>query len=74
MTVADDIVDEVRRKSGHTEADLAALIFGRQNAYQQRVNSTCRKLVADGVLVRHGNGGSSDPYRYSLNVRRGRRV
>jgi hypothetical protein len=66
MTVADDIIAEVKRKSGLTEADLAALIFGRQNAYQQRVNSTCRKLVAEGVLVRRGNGGPGDPFTYHL--------
>jgi hypothetical protein len=66
MTVADDIMHEVRRKSGRTEDELAALIFGRDNAYQQRVNSTCRKLVADGKLVRRGNGGYSDPFTYHL--------
>jgi hypothetical protein len=52
MTVADDIIYEV--------------IFGRDNAYQQRVNSTCRRLVAEGKIVRKGNGGASDPFTYHL--------
>lgn len=66
MTVADDILEEVRRKGGHTEADLAALIFGRSNAYQQRVNSTCRRLVKEGKIIRKGEGGQNDPFRYYL--------
>ncbi|MGP8232923.1 MAG: hypothetical protein ACLQL2_09700 [Methylovirgula sp.] len=66
MTVADDILDEVRRKPGLTEIDLAALIFGRQNAYQQRVNSVCRHLAAEGRLIRKGKGGFADPFTYHL--------
>jgi hypothetical protein len=42
------------------------LIFGRDNAYQQRVNSTCRRLIAEGKLVRHGRGGQGDPFTYHL--------
>jgi hypothetical protein len=70
MTVADDIIQEVRRKSGRTEDELAALIFGRDNAYQQRVNSTCRRLIAEGKLVRKGAGGQNDPYTYHLPILR----
>lgn len=66
MTVADDIMHEVRLKAGRTEYELAALIFGRNNAYQQRVNSSCRKLVEEGKVIRKGNGGASDPYTYHL--------
>jgi hypothetical protein len=66
MTVAEDIMYEVSRKAGLTESDLAALIFGRQKAYQQRVNSTCRKLVSEGRLIRDGNGGWGDPFTYRL--------
>lgn len=66
MTVADDIMDEVRRKGGHTEEDLAALIFGRNSAYQQRVNSTCRRLVSEGKVIRKGEGGRNDPFKYYL--------
>lgn len=66
MTVADDILYEVTRKGGWTEEELASLIFGRDNAYQQRVNSTCRKLVSEGKIVRYGRGGPSDPFKYHL--------
>jgi hypothetical protein len=72
MTVADDILDELRQQSGLTEIDLAVRIFGRKNAYQQRVNSACRKLRNEGQIVRDGNGGISDLYRYRLNIRRRR--
>jgi len=66
MTVADDIMYEVRRKAGRTEDELAALIFGRDNAYQQRVNSTCRRLIDEGKIIRKGKGGQSDPFTYHL--------
>lgn len=66
MTIADDILDEVRRKAGRTEIELAALIFGRDKAYQQRVNSTCRRLVSERKIVRKGKGGASDPFTYHL--------
>lgn len=36
MTIADDILAEVKHKPSLTENDLAAIIFGRKNAYQQR--------------------------------------
>jgi hypothetical protein len=57
---------EVRRKAGRTEDELAALIFGRDDAYQQRVNSTCRKLLAEGKIVRRGKGGQNDPFTYYM--------
>ena len=66
MTIADDIMYEVKRKAGRTEDELAALIFGRDNAYQQRVNAACRKLVEEGKVVRHGKGGFYDPFTYHL--------
>jgi hypothetical protein len=66
MTVADDIMHEVRRRAGRTESELAALIFGRDNAYQQRVNSTCRRLIDERKIVRKGKGGASDPFTYHL--------
>jgi hypothetical protein len=66
MTIADDIIYEVTRRSGLTEVELAALLFGRRSGYQQRVNSICRRLVEEGRIVRHGNGGRGDPYNYHL--------
>lgn len=66
MTVADDILREIHRKEGQTEEELAARIFGRENAYQQRVNSTCRRLIEEGKIVRHGEGGQVNPFTYHL--------
>ena len=66
MTIIDDVLREVRIKEGRTEDDLAALIFGRDRAYQQRVNAACRQLVSEGTIIRKGNGGAYDPYTYWL--------
>ncbi len=66
MAIIDDILREVQIKEGRTENDLAALIFGRNQAYQQRVNAACRLLVAEGKIVRKGRGGAYDPYTYWL--------
>lgn len=63
MTVADDIEDLVRRRPGCTEAEMAAQLFP-DDAYEQRVNSTCRRLVKEGRLQRQGLGGNGDPFRY----------
>ena len=64
MTVEDKIIDLVRRRSDLTEAEMANQIFGKEG-YQQRVNSTCRRLLKEGKLKRHGRGGASDPYTYT---------
>jgi hypothetical protein len=69
MTIADDIVALVERKQHRlrlTEEDIADMLFGQNNAYQQRVNADCRLLSDTGRLVRHGDGGPADPYTYSL--------
>jgi len=65
MTVADDIEVLVSRRSGLTESVLAQTLFGA-DGYQQRVNSTCRRLVRQGRLQRHGRGGTGDPFTYSV--------
>jgi hypothetical protein len=66
VSIADEILDEVRRKPGLTEYEIAVLIFGRRNGYQQRVNADCRKLVKQGWLIRDGKGGPTDPFKYRL--------
>jgi hypothetical protein len=68
MSVADDILALVARKRRLrlTEDDIADMLFGQNNAYQQRVNADCRLLVQKGLLKRHGKGGPADPYTYSL--------
>jgi len=66
MTIADDIEALIKRKRrlSLTEEDIADMLFGQNNASQQRVNSACRQLVAEKRLVRQGHGGPSDPYTY----------
>lgn len=64
MTVADQIEALVRRRGGLTEAEIADELF--TNAYQQRVNSSCRRLLRESRVRRDGKGGAQDPYRYYL--------
>jgi hypothetical protein len=75
MTIADDIVALVERKRRLrlTEEDIADMLFGQGNAYQQRVNAQCRLLVKAGRLVRHGKGGAAHPFTYSLPPLKGGR-
>jgi hypothetical protein len=64
--LADDSHYGVKRKSGLTEAELAAPIFGRRAGYQQRVNPACRRLIEEGRIERQGNGGAADPFTYRI--------
>jgi predicted transcriptional regulator len=64
MALADDIVALVARQSSLTEREIAQELFA--NPYQQRVNSTCRRLIKEGLVKRKGRGGIGDPYRYTL--------
>jgi hypothetical protein len=67
MALADDIVYLVERKQHRlhlTEQDIAEFLYGQNNAYQQLVNSECRRLVDAGRLERQGKGGQADPYTY----------
>jgi hypothetical protein len=68
MTIADDIEALVKRKRrlSLTEEDIADMLFGQNNAYQQRVNSACRQLVNEGRLLRRGEGGPADPFTYHV--------
>jgi hypothetical protein len=63
MTVADDILLLVTTRPGLTEAQIAERLFGRKG-YQQRVNSTCRRLVREYRIERRGSGGPGDPFTY----------
>lgn len=63
MILADKILNVVQHRSLLTERQIASELF--IDAYQQRVNPTCRRLVMQGKLRRHGKGGVSDPYRYT---------
>ena len=62
MTVPDQIEALVLRRGGLTEAQIADELF--VDAYQQRVNSSCRRLVKQGRVRRAGQGGQNDPFRY----------
>jgi len=63
MTVADDILDEVHRKSGLTATEIAVRVYGRRS-YLQKVSQNCRRLVEAGCLERRGKGGQRDPFTY----------
>ena len=69
MALADDIELLVFRSPGVTEAELAKELFGNR-AYQQRVNSTCRRLIQQGRVMRHGNGGPGDPFTYHPGLKK----
>ena len=65
-TVEERIKERVAERPGLTEEELAHAIFGMEG-YQQRVNSTCRRLIARGEIERHGDGGPSEPFTYHLS-------
>ena len=68
MTLADDILSLVTRKPGLTEAEIAKHLFGRFG-YQQRVNSTCRRLIREYRVERRGNGGGpGHPFSYHERI------
>lgn len=64
MTISDQVLELVARRSGMSEREIAEHLFGAKAA-QQRVNGVCRLLVAEGRLQRHGRGGPGDPFTYS---------
>lgn len=68
MALADDIEALVKRRPGLTEAEIAQHLFGAEG-YQQRVNQTCRRLVAQNRVVRRNQGGPGDPFAYHLGTR-----
>jgi len=65
-TVQERIKERIMERQGLTEAELAHAIFG-MDGYQQRVNSTCRRMIARGEIERHGDGGPADPFTYHLS-------
>ena len=64
MALIDELEALIAKRPGLTEAELAEAIYG-PDAYQQKVNSTCRRLLKTGRVERTG-AGWSDPYRYRL--------
>ena len=63
MALADHIDQLVSHRPGMAEPALAKSLFGRVG-YQQRVNSTCRRVFREGHLERRGNGGPGHPFTY----------
>jgi hypothetical protein len=63
VALADDLEALITRRPGLTEAELAEELFGA-DGYQQRVNSTCRRMLKQGLVRREGQGYQADPYRY----------
>lgn len=57
------ILDQIRKRPGMTELELAKFIYGPA-AQQQQANTHCRALVAAGLVERRGGGGIGDPYVY----------
>ncbi len=69
MAIRDDLLFQIRKWPGRTEAELAKIILGRRGC-QQRVNSDCKLLVSQKLIARRGFGGPSDPYCYYPAVNR----
>jgi hypothetical protein len=66
MTIADDIVELLKRKHhlpGLTGRDIAELLFGQEHGSQSRVTAALQKLVKEKRLERKGNRWS---YTYHL--------
>ena len=60
----DRILAAITQKPNMTEIEIAKAVVP-SNAYQQRVNGGCRRLVKEGRVIRHGKGGLSDPFTYT---------
>lgn len=74
MSLADDVLELVRRRPGLTELELSQHLFGR-GGVQQRVNPVCRRLVSERRLERRGAGYASDPFTYHpINTQRTRTI
>jgi hypothetical protein len=65
MTLADDIISELHKRSGLTAMEIAVNIFGRRQ-YYRKVYQECRRLVDAGNLERRGKGVQVDPFTYYL--------
>jgi hypothetical protein len=63
MALADDIEALVRNQPGLTDLDLARMLHERAHS-RHRVNSICRRLVAEGRIERQGRGGWQSPFTY----------
>jgi len=71
MTITDDVETLIKRKPRLklTMDDISEMLFGK-GAYPQRIERACQQLIAEGRLVRDGNGGPSSPYTYRVPLKR----
>ncbi len=60
----DRILAAITQRPHMTELEIAREVTP-SNPYQQRVNSGCRRLLREGRILRHGKGGSADPFTYT---------
>lgn len=67
MTIADDIMDLVKRKRRLrlTALDIAEILYWDDKTYRRRVAASCQMLHEQGRLARVGAGTPADPYTYS---------
>lgn len=63
MSVIDDVEVLIHQRPGLTEVQIAETVLGN-GARQQRVNPSCRQLVKEGQVERHGRGGPGEPFTY----------
>ena len=68
MTIADDILDLVKRKRKLrlTALDIADILYWEDKTYQHRVVANCLLLYERGSLARSGTGSPADPFTYSM--------
>jgi hypothetical protein len=69
MTIADDILDLLRRKRRLklTAIDIAEMLYWEDRIYyQHRVRADCLNLYGQGKLLRDGKGIPADPHTYSI--------
>jgi hypothetical protein len=67
MTIADDIMDLMKRKRKLrlTALDMAQILYWDDKTYEKRVAANCVMLYEQGSLARSGAGTPADPYAYS---------
>jgi hypothetical protein len=68
MTLADNVMNELRKRPGLTAMEITVAIFGRRHPYYRKVHQECRRLVNAGDLERRGKGAQNDPFTYYLRL------
>ncbi|HEY0852876.1 MAG TPA: hypothetical protein VGD96_23390 [Bradyrhizobium sp.] len=68
MTIADDILNLVKRKRRLrlTALEIAEILYWEDKTYRQRVVASCLMLYEQGSLARSGTGSLADPFTYSM--------